>query len=558
MHDAAIQIALAFLEGFALIISPCILPILPIILAGSLHGGKRKPLGIIIGFILAFAVFTFFARSLLQLLGFESTIIRNASLGILLLLGIIMISDYLTSLFEKATVRLSSRVSSIPYLQDTEDKGGFFNGFAFGALIGIIWTPCAGPILAAVIVQTVIQKTSFYSFLTVLSFGIGVAVPMLLIVFLGRQVMSKFSIFKSHAILLRKILGGILMIAVGYIIYSNGFAFSPTSTNTTASTTEKQNIPTHHLEDGLKRPYAAPDIAGIEAWINSKPLQLDQLKGKVVLIDFWTYSCINCVRSLPYIKDWYAKYHKEGLVVIGVHTPEFDFEKNLENVKNSVSKYGIEYPVALDNNFVTWRNFKNQFWPAHYLINKEGEVVYTHFGEGDYDITENNIRFLLGMNKALPELPEKEVETQNQTPETYLGYARVERFSSPDSMELNQSKTYHFPPELREHDWALQGDWIVKEQQITAASPNAAIKIHFNAEKVYAVMGNKNKPITVKVLLNGEQVISQKGSDVKNSSVIVNNQGLYSLIDLKRSESGVLELIATEPDLEVFTFTFGK
>lgn len=312
------------------------------------------------------------------------------------------------------------------------------------------------------------------------------------------------------------------------------------------------------LQGGLLLPYPAPPIAGITDWINSPPLDFDKLKGKVVLVDFWTYSCINCIRTLPYLLAWYKNYHDKGFEIIGVHAPEFDFEKDLKNVKNAVVKDGIHYPVALDNNFVTWQNFKNSYWPAHYLIDQNGMVVYQHFGEGDYDVTENNIRFLLGMGKVTMSTSGGPVSSFSQTPETYLGYARAENNASPEIVIKGRPAHYSFPNSLSPNEWAMQGFWLVGAEYIVAAQDHAALKIHFNAGKVYIVMGTVNdKPIAVKVLLNGAPIASEKGKDVVNGIIKVERHKLYEAVVLKSPGEGDLELISSDPGLEVYTFTFG-
>lgn len=537
-----INIGLGFLEGFALIISPCILPILPIILAGSLEGSKKRPLGIVLGFILTFSLFTFFSRALVRYSGIDLSIIRYASFILLLLFGLVMLSTYLTELFARLTRRFANVGHSLG------GQEGFKSGVIFGGLVALIWTPCAGPILAAVIVQTVIQQTTLSSFLVILAFGLGAAVPMLLIALLGRSVMERLHFFKKKTVLFRKILGVIIILSVGYMVYGEGAA-SPLVSSSSQTQQAK-------LIDGLYHSYSAPKIEGIDAWINSSPLTLEQLKGKVVLIDFWTYSCINCVRTFPYLKDWYAKYHKEGLEIIGVHAPEFEFEKNVNNVKNAVEKYEIKYPIALDNHFVTWRNFNNSYWPAHYLIDKNGKVVYQHFGEGEYATTENNIRFLLGLNGVVAE--KKETPIFAATPETYLGFARMDNYASPESITHNKMATYTFPESLASNQWALQGTWIVTPQNIISAGENAALKIHFNARKVFVVMGNATGfPIRVKLMLNGETVVNEKGKDVSKSVITVDHHGLFEAIVLPRASNGILQLNPSAPGLEVYTFTFG-
>lgn len=542
-----LNIGLAFLEGLALIISPCILPILPLILSGSLDGSKRRPVGIITGFVITFALFTFFSKILVQYTGINLTLIRYISYALLLLFGIVMLSTFLTEKFTLLTQRLTRTGSSFSTVNNSQ--GGFYSGLALGSLVGVIWTPCAGPILAAVIVQTVLQQTTFSSFLVILSFGIGAALPMLAIAFFGRGIMSKFSFFKSHAYLLRKILGAIIIISVVYMVYSEGVSVASANPQVESSS---------QVSSWFSEPYPAPEITGITQWINSPPLTIEGLKGKVILIDFWAYSCINCIRTLPYLKDWYNKYHDKGLVIIGVHAPEFQFEHDYNNVKNAVEKDGIKYPVALDNNFSTWRNYNNQYWPAHYLIDKTGNVVYTHFGEGEYTVTENNIRYLLGVSGANT-AEVKENTSGNQTPETYFGSARAENFSSPQPMKVNELVKYTFPSALKDNHWALNGGWTVTPEKIVSGQGEASLKIHFNAGKIFIVMGNRtSKPIKLNLLLNGEKVINEKGKDVVDSSILVSDHRLYEAIILKHPSDGILQLTVSDPGLELYTFTFGS
>ncbi len=550
MHAEIISIGLAFIEGFALIISPCILPILPIVLSGSLTGNKARPLGIITGFIITFTIVTLFSKALIEFAGINPDTIRNVSFIILALLGIIMISTYLTEKFNLLTQRLANVGSNVKALNNPQS--GFGGGLIFGGLIGLIWTPCAGPILAAVIVQVVIQQTTWGSAITVLAFAIGAGLPMLLIALIGRKVMDRFGFFRQHTAFLRKALGFIILLSVIYLVFSS----TAVSTNIASpSPVVSSQTEGRALINGLETPYPAPAIAGIDAWINSPPLTLNDLKGKVVLIDFWTYSCINCLRTLPYLKDWYAKYHDKGLVIIGVHSPEFQFEHDLTNVKNAVIKDDILYSVALDNQFVTWQNYHNQYWPAHYLINKQGQVVYEHFGEGEYDVTENNIQFLLGTDMQLTKVsPEK--NAAYQTPETYFGYARSQNFFSNESITKDNAANYTYPGVIPADSWALKGKWIINADKIIAAEAGASIKLEFHANKVYAVMGAAKNTI-VTLALNDKPVTQFAGKDVHNSEVTVSNNQLYSLLDFSSATDGVLELTATEPGLEMYTFTFG-
>ena len=545
-----LNIILGFFEGFALIISPCILPVLPIMLAGSIAGSKRRPIGITVGFVVSFAVFAFFSRQLVLYSGIDLNTIRYIAYALLFLLGLILLSTWLTNQFDRVAQRMIGTQSHFTVLNNPQ--GDFLSGVMFGGLVAIVWTPCAGPILAAIIVQTVIQQSTFMSFLTLLAFAFGAAVPMVLIAIYGRQLISRFEFFKTHSVLLRKLLGVIIIVSVAYMIIQE-------RTGITSTTIQTQIKIATRLQDGLWRPYPAPAIGGIDTWINSTPLQLSALKGHVVLVDFWTYSCINCIRTLPYLNYYNTQYRNKGLVIIGVHTPEFDFEKNPDNVRQAVKRDEIQYSVALDNQFVTWQNFQNHYWPAHYLIDKQGRVVYEHFGEGDYDVTENNIRFLLGIDSlALPLVTSDNHPSLSETPETYLGYQRADADFSPPTQH-DKSVQYTFAQTLPVNAWSMQGLWQILSDKIIAKQPNASLKIHFHARHVYVVMGNgMQRPIHVSVRLNNQKQIVNAGADVHDGEILVDKESIYEVVALPEVGDGVLELITDSEGLEVYTFTFGS
>jgi cytochrome c biogenesis protein CcdA/thiol-disulfide isomerase/thioredoxin len=383
--DSLMHISLAFLEGLGLIFSPCILPILPIILAGSLTGSKKRPLGIIIGFTMSFVLLTLFARKLVQIIDIDSFYARPTALALLFFLGIIMLSSQLSDKLAALTSRLENVGSSFSF---NNNQSGFLGGILFGTLVTLVWTPCAGPILAAIIVQAVMQRTTLMSFWVLLAFTLGTALPMFVIAIFGRKIMSKLNFFKSRGVLFRKILGAVIILAVGYMAYSGGFIATAIAAETASKTAAT-------LQDGLPESYPAPALKQISGWINSSPLALNKLKGKVILIDFWTYTCPHCVNTIPYVNDWHQKYHNKGLVIIGIHGPAYSEQASLKNVKDAVARLNIEFPIALDNEFATWGNYSAEAWPTFYLIDKNGNLVYRHAGEGDYDIVENNIQFLL-------------------------------------------------------------------------------------------------------------------------------------------------------------------
>jgi cytochrome c biogenesis protein CcdA/thiol-disulfide isomerase/thioredoxin len=545
MNIEFVNAGLAFIEGAALILSPCILPILPIVLLGSLEGGNKRSYGIICGFVLTFALFTLFSRILVQSLGINLDLLRQIAYGLIVIFGLILFSDTLSNKFSAFAQKIANVGQSISPTQSLN----FWSGILLGAAISLIWVPCAGPILAAAIVQSAVQKTSLQSFLIFFFFALGSVIPMILIALVGRKFIDKMQALKSNAHTLRKIFGVVIILSAIFAAFmSSPLSFSMAATNQSPSVANNEFT----LEHALKQPYPAPSLQKVDAWINTEPFTLENLKGKVVLIDFWTFSCINCIRTLPYIKNWYEKYHADGLVVIGVHTPEFEFEKNIDNVKKAISQYQISYPVILDNQYGTWQSFRNQYWPAHFLIDKNGMVVYEHFGEGNYDITEHNIVALLG---AKPKISTFEKSDDNmilmlrQTPETYLGYARANNFNGEEVLTHDETILFKYPASLPKNGWALQGKWKVNAEKIVSQEKYAAIQIHFFAKKVFVVMGSiDNKPLKIKVLLDG----------VQENEITISEPKLYEVLNMPSPKSGVLELITEDEGAELYTFTFGN
>lgn len=552
-----VEVGLSFVEGLALIASPCILPVLPLVLSSSIDGGRQRPYGIIFGFILSFTLFALVSRQLVLIFHLNLDYIKYGSLILLAIFGIIMISTYLTNKF----AILTGNIANFGVTNSRLNNGGFFSGTIIGVLIGFVWTPCAGPILAAVLVQVIRQQSNLNALFIVLAFAIGAGMPMLLIAILGRKFMAKLGFLQKNAELIRKIfglamLGAVLFIASGFDAQSI-FA-SP------AVTSNSIKAPNNTLQDGLDTPYQAPEFAASDLWLNTadnKPLSMKSLHGKVVLVDFWTYSCINCIRTLPNLTKIYAKYHAKGLEIIGVHSPEFEFEKNQQNVISAISRFGIKYPVAMDNNLDTWTNFNNQYWPAHYLIDKSGKVVYTHFGEGDDQTLEHNIKALLGdsdQNSVIGSDGNQRFNRE-QTPETYLGINRAQAFANAGSAILNQASNYSFPAFLPSDNWALSGSWVISSQKIIAQSNQSKLQINFTAKHVYLVLGSSNgKVIRAKLKLNGKPVTSKSsGSDVQNGVVTVNGYRLYELVNQPSAANGLLELDVQSSGLEAYAFTFG-
>ena len=313
---------------------------------------------------------------------------------------------------------------------------------------------------------------------------------------------------------------------------------------------------------GLSDLGPAPELAGIEKWLNTaEPLSLNQLRGKVILVDFWDYSCINCVRTLPHVAGWYDKYKDKNFVVIGVHTPEFDFEKETKNVENALKKFKISYPVAQDNNYETWKAYKNQYWPAEYLIDAKGHIRLTHFGEGHYDEMEQAIRGLLQEAGNVLNVEANSLKDATphyaRTPETYLGKNRLERFASSEKV-AGGKQVFKSVPSIPENYFAYEGMWDISDERGTAQK-GSALTIHFKADKVFLVIAPQKKGDRIKLFLDGRPVdFSTAGKDVSKGELMLDEKRLYSLIDLKgKVESHLLRLEFEDDGIAVYAFTFG-
>jgi thiol-disulfide isomerase/thioredoxin len=472
-------------------------------------------------------------------------------LVLLALFGLVLLSSRLSEKFSALTQGAANFGNQLAI----RGGDGLLSGIFIGALIGLVWTPCAGPILAAVLVQVIRQKSDFAGYFIIISFALGAGMPMLLIALTGRKLINKLRFFTRHAEAVRKAFGVLILLSVAYIASGVDAQTLLASRHQSREIASGSNVLA--LQDGLSKPYPAPEFTGIETWFNTPPLNLQGLKGKVVLIDFWTYSCINCVRTLPHLVEWDRKYRNQGLAIIGMHAPEFEFEKKPANVKAAIAHYGISYPVALDNQLATWDKFDNHYWPAHYLIDATGKVVYTHFGEGKYEVTENNIRYLLGLKDSVA-APEKTITSAYpQTAETYLGYSRAKNFSS--NAVRNAQSTYLFPGTLAQDHWALNGKWKVDAEKVISGEKHAALRLNFNARKVFLVLGTATgQPLHLRLKLNGQTVGEHAGKDAPAGMLTIERNMLYELIDQKTPDNGLLEIETDAPGLEAYAFTFGK
>lgn len=565
-------ILIGFLAGVATVLSPCILPILPIMLSGAV-GGRRRPYGILLGFVLSFAIFTVFATWLVKSIGLDLDILRYIAAGILVFMGI-------TLFFPKLQYKLNSLIK-MPQSNTSGQQGdGFWGGMATGATLGLVWAPCAGPILAAVITLAATSQAGILSFLIILSYALGTGMVMLIIILASRKALEKIKGLYQYLEKIHKAFGILIIvaglgIATGYDrkVQSYLVEITPEGWTSFLQSFEENDAVLEAIDNLSNQEVSmevdendmtlAPELRGIEAWINSEPLTLEELKGKVVLIDFWTYSCINCIRTLPYLKDWHDKYQDDGLVIIGVHAPEFAFERDLDNVKKAALDHQLEYPIALDNEFSTWRAYENRYWPAKYFIDREGYLRHYHFGEGEYAESEQIIQKLLAEGGQMPDdkitISEDLKYDRRQSPETYLGYRRMKYFVNNDEQINLESINYTLANQLGNLEWSLGGAWTISDEDVRSDSDVSSLKINFNSKDVFLVIGT-DSPQTIEVSLNGQKLTGDnRGSNVdSNGRVSVEGHNLYNLVSSDTFiEGGVLELKVPK-GVELFAFTFGS
>jgi cytochrome c biogenesis protein CcdA/thiol-disulfide isomerase/thioredoxin len=537
-------LAIGFLAGVVTAISPCVLPVLPVLLAGGASG--RKPLRIVAGLVASFSVFTLFAAWILDQLGLPQDFLRNLAIALLFVMAVTLLVPRAGLLVERP-LAVFSRFR----------PGNVGSGFFFGATLGLVFVPCAGPVLATVSVVAANNSVGLRTILLTLAYAIGAAVPMLLISRGGREASSHL---RRHAETVRVASGALMaIVALGLVFHVDDHlaTLTPGYTNFLQGKIEDNSsakrelakvrgggaaLAVVHKSPGSLPDYGvAPTLHPDGAWINSKPLTLGKLRGKVVLIDFWTYSCINCLRTLPHLKAWYATYHPKGLVIIGVHTPEFAFEHVTSNVKAAVRRLGIRYPVVQDNSFKTWDNYANQYWPAEYLIDKQGHVRHTHFGEGEYGQTESLIRRLLGDNGRSARSLADTTPTGLLTPESYLGYARLANYVGTTPVPDVETR-YVFARSIPENALSYSGRWRVGSERIVAG-PDARMRLRFEARDVYIVLGGHGR---VQTLIDGKPA----------GTIHVNAERLYTVRSSKTPESALLELRFSR-GIQAYSFTFG-
>lgn len=557
----------SFLAGVVTVLSPCILPVLPLLLGAQVGQGNYRAYGIIMGLIASFTFFTLALTALVHATGISPDFLRYIAIGITIFFGLTLLFPQLSSYFERATSGLA-RLGTV--LQQTSDNKstGFWSGFILGGALGLIWTPCAGPILATITALVATSALNIQAVLVTLVYSIGAAVPMFLIMYGGNSIIASTQFLSGYTELIRKIFGvlmilGALAIAFHFDVVLQQIAvrYFPVITfednETVKKELEKLRMNTNKMNNTmLANEGQAPALVGLTDWINSKPLSLDELKGKVVLIDFWTYSCINCVRTLPHVKEWYNKYKNDGFIIIGVHTPEFEFEKNPANVKDAVKRFDITYPVALDNNYQTWQNYNNRYWPAHYLIDEAGIIRYVHFGEGNYKETENAIRTLLGLSHMAEK--QERADRRSETPETYLGYQRASNYHPDIIIQENKTASYSYNGMLGDDQIGLKGSWFISAQYIKAMG-DSTLSLNFIADKVYLVMDSDQKA-AIQVLLDSNPLPKHYYTKDYNErgELVVQGARMYEVLDLKGDYGRHIVTLQIPSEVKAYVFTFGQ
>ncbi|SFB35399.1 cytochrome c biogenesis protein DipZ [Pseudomonas sp. NFPP24] len=563
-------LVLAYLGGVLTIVSPCILPVLPFVFARTGQPFLRSGLPLLAGMAVTFALVASLAAVgggwVVQVNQFGRwlALLCVALFGLTLLLP--QLSDRLTRPLVAAGSRLSQAAGA-----DARPRPGA--SFLIGVATGLLWAPCAGPILGLVLTGAALQGASIGTTLLLLAYAAGAATSLALALLVGGKVFGFMKKSLGAGEWLRRGLGGLMLAGVAAIAL--GLDMGVLSRLSTASTGGLEQSLVDRLSakpaqpggammmaanhsDTLPIEGALPPLDGAVQWLNSPPLTTEALKGKVVLVDFWTYSCINCLRTLPYVKAWAEKYRDQGLVVIGVHAPEFAFERDVNNVTQAMKDLGITYPVAIDNNYKIWRAFNNQYWPAHYFADAKGQIRYHHFGEGDYAESERVIQQLLreagakNVAGGLIEADAKGVQqapdmNEVQSPETYLGSQRAENFVKSGTLALNQ--------------WTLQGQWNVGGQQATLDQAGGRIVYRFHARDLHLVLGPgaDGKPVRFKVTIDGQAPGGAHGTDVApDGSGTVTEQRLYQLV---RQPGAVQDRTFTieflDPNVSAYAFTFG-
>lgn len=587
-------IILSYLGGVLTILSPCILPVLPFVFARSGEPLRRSGLPLLCGMALTFA-----GVATLAAIGGGWVVQANQygrwlAIALMAFFGVTLLFPHLADRLTRPLVSMGDRLSNSA--RTAEGTSSVKSSFLLGVATGLLWAPCAGPILGLVLTGAALHGASVGTTLLLLAYAAGAATSLALALLIGGKLFTAMKRSLGAGEWLRRGLGAAMLAGVAAIALGlDTGLLTKVSTVATAGVEQKlldtlspapqpaiNAVPEAqgsmmkaslkgNTED-LPVEGSLPDLSGAVKWLNSAPLTAGQLKGKVVLVDFWTYSCINCLRSLPYVNAWAKKYQDQGLVVIGVHAPEFAFERDVNNVSKAVHDLGINYPVALDNDYAIWRGFNNQYWPAHYFVDAKGQIRYHHFGEGDYAHSEQVIQQLLSEagNKNVSKdvvvadaqgIQASADSAEMNSPETYLGYDRAENFASPGNQMSDKAHTYDAPKQPTLNQWGLDGQWTAKPEQVILEQAHGRIVYRFHARDLHLVLGPgaDGKPVRFKVSIDGAEPGQNHGTDISaDGSGTVTAQRLYQLV---RQTGPVTDhtfsIEFMDPGVQAYAFTFG-
>jgi cytochrome c biogenesis protein CcdA/thiol-disulfide isomerase/thioredoxin len=595
---------LAYLGGVLTIVSPCILPVLPFVFARADRSFARSGLPLLVGMAATFAGVATLAAVGGGLAVEANQYGRIAALALLALFGVTLLFPVLSDRMMRPVVALGARLSQSAEQGASKGVSSVLSPLLLGVATGLLWAPCAGPVLGLILTGAALQGASVETSLLLTAYAAGAASSLALALLIGGRIFAAMKRSLGIGEWIRRGLGATVLVAVAAIALGLDTGFlTRVSLASTASLEQGLLDKFHSAADTLPQPPASmssgpllppnpammieakpaaqseelpvegvmPSLSGAVEWVNSPPLTAEGLKGKVVLVDFWTYSCINCLRAIPYVRAWAEKYKDQGLVVIGVHAPEFAFEKNVDNVKTAMSDLKIGYPVAIDNDYAIWRAFNNQYWPAHYFIDAEGRIRHHHFGEGDYEGSEEVIQLLLaeagktnlfaGVVAVNASGAEAAADMKDdQSPETYIGYDRAENFVSPGGA-VHDSPHVYAAGMPRLNEWGLKGKWTIGGEYAVLDQANGSVVYRFHARDLHMVLGPgpDDMPVRFRVMIDGAPPGGCQGTDVDaDGQGVVIRQRLYQLV----RQSGVItdhtfEIQFLDSGVQAYAFTFG-
>jgi len=573
-----ILVLLAYLGGAFTIVSPCILPVLPFVFARADQPFLKSGLPLLAGMAVTFALVATLAAVgggwVVQANGYG----RVAAMVVLALFGLLLLFPSLADRVTRPLVAVGSRLSERASMGGASSP--VWASLLLGVATGLLWAPCAGPILGLLLTGAALQGASIQTTVLLVAYAAGAATSLALALLVGGRVFALMKRSLGAGEWVRRALG--VAVIAGVVVIGFGLDTGFLTKISTASTTgiEQSLLARFHMAGAASSAETsgplpvegpAPPLTGAVQWLNSPPLTMPGLRGKVVLVDFWTYSCINCLRSLPYVEAWARKYKDQGLVVIGVHTPEFAFERDPANVAKAVHDLGVTYPVAIDNDHAIWRAFNNEYWPAHYFIDAQGRIRAHHFGEGDYAGSERIIQRLLAEagDKAAPQ---GVVQVNGQgvgaasaggfrSPETYVGAEKAKNFDSPGGVIAGQAHAYALPATPALNHWGLVGAWTVRPEYAALDAAGGKIVYRFHARDLHLVLGPSanGKPVRFRIRIDGAAPGADHGMDVDASGAgVITGQRLYQLVRQQGApRDRTFEIEFLDPGAQAFAFTFG-